>query len=230
MLDALEQTHDRERRMLADASHELRTPLTAILGNVEFLATHGASDETIADLQHDAARLSRLVDDLLTLERAGDTTTLDEPVDLARVVTEAAAAIAEQARVRSGIQAHPVVSGDAGSLVRAVANLIENGLVHGPPGGQVEVSVRQVGDTAEILVHDEGSGIPDGARDSAFERFWRGEDAAGQPGTGLGLAIVRAIAERHRGTVRVEGPTVTITLPTTAEEARTGPRALAASV
>jgi signal transduction histidine kinase len=231
MLDALEETHDRERRVLADASHELRTPLTAILGNVEFLAAHGASDELIADLQHDAARLSRLVDDLLTLERTGVTSTPDEPVDLARVVAEAVAAIAEQARVRSVIEAHPVVSGDAGSLVRAVANLIENGLVHGPPGGQVEVSVRQVADTAEILVHDEGSGIPDGARDSAFERFWRGEDAAGRPGSGLGLAIVRAIAERHRGTVSVDGATVTITLPTTADQVRAGPaRALAAGV
>jgi signal transduction histidine kinase len=228
MLDALEATRDRERLMLADASHELRTPLTSILGNIEFLATHGASDELVADLQDDAARLTRLVDDLLALERAGVTSTPDQPVDLARVVAEAVAA---QSRVISVIHAHPVVSGDAGSLVRAVANLVENGLVHGPPGGQVEVSVRQAGDTAEILVHDEGSGIADGARDRAFERFWRGDDAAGRPGSGLGLAIVQAIAERHRGTVRVEGATVTITLPTIADQSHTGhARAVAVSV
>jgi signal transduction histidine kinase len=228
MLDALEATHDRERRMLADASHELRTPLTSILGNIEFLATHGASDELIADLKHDAARLTRLVNDLLALERAGVTSTPDQPIDLARVVAEA---VAEQARVTSVIHAHPVVCGDAGSLIRAVANLVENGLVHGPPGGQVEVSVRQAGDTAEILVHDEGSGIADVARDRAFERFWRGEDAAGRPGSGLGLAIVQAIAERHRGTVRVEGATVTIALPTIADQSHAGhARAVAVSV
>jgi two-component system sensor histidine kinase MprB len=180
MLSALEATHDRERRVLADASHELRTPLTSLLGNIEFLAAWGASDELINDLRHDAARLNRLVGDLLTLERAGATSTPDEPVDLARVVTEA---VAGQPRVRSVVHASPVVSGDAGALVRAVTNLIENGLVHGPPDGQVEVTLRQNGGVAEISVSDEGSGIPENARERAFERFWRGEDSAGRPGS-----------------------------------------------
>jgi two-component system sensor histidine kinase MprB len=215
MLGALEATHDRERRMLADASHELRTPLTSLLGNIEFLAAWGASDELIHDLRHDAARLDRLVGDLLTLERAGATSTPDEPVDLAGVVAEA---VAGQDRVGSVVDARPVVSGEAAALVRAVTNLIENGLVHGPPDGQVDVTLRQHGNLAEISVSDEGSGIPEDARERAFERFWRGEDSAGRPGSGLGLAIVRAIAERHRGTVRVEGATVTITLPTTADQ------------
>jgi two-component system sensor histidine kinase MprB len=215
MLNALEATHNRERRMLADASHELRTPLTSLLGNIEYLAAWGASDELINDLRHDAARLNRLVGDLLTLERAGATATPDEPVDLAGVVAEAAAG---QPRVRSVVRARPVVSGDAGALVRAVTNLIENGLVHGPPDGQVEVTLRQLGGLAEISVSDEGTGIPEDARERAFERFWRGEDSAGRPGSGLGLAIVRAIAERHRGTVRVEGATVRITLPTSADQ------------
>jgi signal transduction histidine kinase len=201
--------------MLADASHELRTPLTSLLGNIEFLAAWGASDELINDLRHDAARLDRLVGDLLTLERAGATSTSDEPVDLAGVVAEA---VAGQDRVGSVVDGRPVVSGEAPALVRAVTNLIENGLVHGPAGGHVDVALRQHGDLAEISVSDEGSGIPEDARERAFERFWRGEDSAGRPGSGLGLAIVRAIAERHRGTVRVEGATVTITLPTTADQ------------
>jgi two-component system sensor histidine kinase MprB len=215
MLGALEATHDRERRMLADASHELRTPLTSLLGNIEFLAAWGASDELIHDLRHDAARLDRLVGDLLTLERAGATSTPDKPVDLADVVAEA---VAGQDRVRSVVDARPVVSGEAPALVRAVTNLIENGLVHGPADGHVDVTLRRHGDLAEISVSDEGSGIPEDARERAFERFWRGEESAGRPGSGLGLAIVRAIAERHRGTVRVEGATVTITLPTTADQ------------
>ncbi|HEY2180604.1 MAG TPA: HAMP domain-containing sensor histidine kinase [Solirubrobacteraceae bacterium] len=215
MLGALEATHDRERRMLADASHELRTPLTSLLGNIEFLAAWGASDELINDLRHDAARLDRLVEDLLTLERAGATSIPDEPVDLAGVVAEA---VAGQDRVRSVVDARPVVSGETSALVRAVTNLIENGLVHGPADGQVDVTLRQHGDLAEILVSDQGSGIPEDARERALERFWRGEESAGRPGSGLGLAIVRAIAERHRGSVHVEGATVTITLPTTADQ------------
>jgi two-component system sensor histidine kinase MprB len=215
MLGALEATHDRERRMLADASHELRTPLTSLLGNIEFLAAWGASDELINDLRHDAARLDRLVEDLLTLERAGATSIPDEPVDLAGVVAEA---VAGQDRVRSVVDARPVVSGETSALVRAVTNLIENGLVHGPADGQVDVTLRQHGDLAEILVSEQGSGIPEDARERALERFWRGEESAGRPGSGLGLAIVRAIAERHRGSVHVEGATVTITLPTTADQ------------
>ena len=215
MLGALERTHERERRMLADASHEFRTPLTSLLGNIEFLAAWGASDELINDLRHDAARLNRLVGDLLTLERAGASATPDQPVDLAGVVAEA---VAGQPRVRSVVRARPVVSGDAGALVRAATNLIENGLVHGPPDGQVEVTLREHGGLAEISVSDEGSGIPEDGRERAFERFWRGEESAGRPGSGLGLAIVRAIVERHRGGVRVEGATVTITLPISVDQ------------
>jgi two-component system sensor histidine kinase MprB len=186
-----------------------------LLGNIEYLAAWGASDELINDLRHDAARLNRLVGDLLTLERAAGTSTPDQRVELAGVVGEA---VAGQARVRSVVRARPVVSGDEGALVRAVTNLIENGLVHGPADGHVEVTLRQHGDLAEISVSDEGSGIPEDAQERAFERFWRGEDSAGRPGSGLGLAIVRAIAERHRGTVRVEAVAVTITLPTTADQ------------
>jgi signal transduction histidine kinase len=82
----------------------------------------------------------------------------------------------------------------------------------------VDVALHQHGDLAEISVSDEGSGIPEDARERAFERFWRGEDSAGRPGSGLCLAIVRTIAERHRGTVCVEDATVTIALPTTVDQ------------
>jgi two-component system sensor histidine kinase MprB len=193
----------------------LRTPLTSLLGNIEFLAAWGASDELIDDLRHDAARLNRLVGDLLTLERAAGASTPDQRVELAGVVGEA---VAGQARVRSVVRARPVVSGDEGALVRAVTNLIENGLVHGPPDGRVEVALIEHDGLAEISVSDEGSGIPEDARERAFERFWRGEESAGRPGSGLGLAIVRAIAERHSASVRVEGATVTITLPTSVDQ------------
>src|SRR6202022_3624032 len=81
MLASLERARESERRFLADASHELRTPVTTLLGNIEYTVRHGADDEVLADLQRDAARLARLVDDLLALERAGaavpDKTTID---------------------------------------------------------------------------------------------------------------------------------------------------------
>ena len=71
MLAALEQARAGERRFLADASHELRTPVTALLGNVEYAVRHGADEEVLGDLRHDALRLAHLVDALLVLERAG---------------------------------------------------------------------------------------------------------------------------------------------------------------
>ena len=69
MLAALERSRDAERRFLADASHELRTPLTALVGNVAYLARHGANDELVVELEHDARRLAKLADDLLALSR-----------------------------------------------------------------------------------------------------------------------------------------------------------------
>ncbi len=71
MLASLERSGASERRFLADASHELRTPVTTLLGNVDYAARHGVDDELLRDLQRDALRLARLVDDLLVLEREG---------------------------------------------------------------------------------------------------------------------------------------------------------------
>jgi two-component system, OmpR family, sensor kinase len=210
MLSALEATHERERRLLADASHELRTPLTSLTGNIDYLAVHGASPELITDLRHDAARLRRLVEDLLALEREGATSPANALVDLAKVVNAAAAG---RERVEVVAPRGVIVPGDAETLQRAVTNLIENALIHGPANGHVTVCVHAGEDFAEISVTDEGAGIPDGAQDVAFERFWRGSDAGNRPGSGLGLAIVRATAERHRGSVRVAGAMVTIVLP-----------------
>ncbi len=92
MLDALERARATERRFLADASHELRTPVTALVGNVAYLARHGADDGVLADLQADAARLARLIDDLLTLERRDDAPARSERVALGVLAREAAAA------------------------------------------------------------------------------------------------------------------------------------------
>ena len=145
MLAALEASRASERRFLADASHELRTPVTSLLGNVEYAARHGAEPEVLDELRFDAERLARLVDALLALERAAAIEVPDTPVALAALVREV---IAEQppGRVSLGEPLPAVtVSGDADALRRALRNLIENGLVHGPPGGQVTVTVTADG-------------------------------------------------------------------------------------
>jgi two-component system sensor histidine kinase MprB len=216
MLASLEQARAGERRLLADASHELRTPVTSLLGNVEYAVRHGADPEVLADLRHDARRLARLVDSLLALERAGEGTPVLEPLRLDQLVRTAVNEH-DPGRVHVGSLDAATVNGDEDALRRALGNLIENGLVHGPPGGHVTVSLDRVGDRARLSVADEGSGPDPDEHERLFERFWRAPHASKRPGSGLGLSIVAAIAAGHGGRVVVDGPTFTLDLPVVAE-------------
>jgi two-component system OmpR family sensor kinase len=207
MLASLERARDNERRFLADASHELRTPLTALRGNVAYLARHGATPELVAELEADAERLARLADDLLVLsqEEAGA-----PPPDVIRL-DELAEAVAGQPQVVRG-ELEPVsVRGDRSALQRALANLIRNAELYGPPGGRITVDAQQENGVARLSVADEGPGLAADEVEQAFGRFWRRSD--GKPGSGLGLAIVRATAERHGGRAYAEGSRFTIELP-----------------
>ena len=225
MLASLERARESERRFLADASHELRTPLTALVGNVAYVARHGASRELIGELEADAERLARLADDLLALSREEAAGLLDEPVRLDEVAQEAE---------RGGavvVAPEPVtVRGDRAALERALRNLLDNAQRYGPPGGCVTVEVRAVDGSATLSVTDEGPGVSQRDAAHVFERFWRGRTGGG--GSGLGLAIVRATAERHGGRAYAEGSRFTIELPllrVVSETAGTTPRELSPS-
>jgi len=213
MLAALEEASAGERRFLADASHELRTPVTTLLGNVEFAARHGADPEVLEELQRDARRLARLVDDLLVLERSDAGESAAGEVDLGDVVRGVVGAHAGEDGDRVGAVGsdHVLVRGDERALVRAVENLVENALVHGR--GRVTISVARDDGRALLTVRDEGPGPAPGDRDRLFERFWRGAGASSRPGSGLGLSIVSAIVGRHGGRVVVDGSAFTLELP-----------------
>jgi signal transduction histidine kinase len=202
MLSALERSRDAERRFLADASHELRTPLTALVGNVDYLARHGANDELVSEIKEDTRRLATLADDLLALSREEAAASPDEVVSLDELVRATGAdRVVAPARV--------AVRGDRAALERALANLVENARRHGR--GPVTVEAGAVGEVATLTVSDEGPGLLGADADRAFERFWRG--GADGAGSGLGLAIVRATAERHGGRAYVDGSRFTIELP-----------------
>jgi two-component system, OmpR family, sensor kinase len=214
MLASLEAARTGERRFLADASHELRTPVTTLLGNAEYAARHGADPEVVGELVRDARRLARLVDDLLVLERAGATVEEGVAVDLAEVVDEVGRSHAGQnGRLVLAEVSSVFVRGDRAQLVRAVENLVENALVHGPADGHVTISVGLVGGRALLTVRDEGPGPDVADRERLFERFYRGGGTSGRPGSGLGLSIVSAIIARHGGAVRVDGSAFTLELP-----------------
>jgi two-component system, OmpR family, sensor kinase len=217
MLSSLEQARASERRFLADASHELRTPVTTLLGNAEYAARHGGDPEVLQELRDDAAGLARLVDSLLLLERAGGTTPVLELVELGSVV-RAAVMDSDPAgeRVRAGALDTVHVHADAEAVRRVLANLIENGLVHGPPGGRVTVTLVRTPGWARLTVSDEGRGPDPALREQIFERFWRGPGTAERLGSGLGLSIVAALVERHGGRVSVQDARFTVELPAAA--------------
>ncbi len=206
MLAGLERVREGERRFLADTSHELRTPLTSLRGNVAYLARHGASVELVAELQADADRLARLVDDLLVLSREEAATAPVEDVRLDRL---AQAFQADDLHVAA--RAPVLVRGDRAALERALENLVQNARRYGPSGGRIGVEVDQSDGRARISVTDEGEGLRLDETKLAFTRFWRGRRDA--EGSGLGLAIVRATAERHGGRAYAEGARFTIELP-----------------
>ena len=210
MLAAIESSRERERRLLADASHEMRTPLTALIGNVDYLAKHGASDEVIAEVRGDARRLKRLVGDLLALERESAAAAPQRPVRLDQLVAQVGEG---RPGVRTEVAGPATVIGEEDALARSIENLLENAAIHGPPGGEVDLALQVENGVARVVVTDEGEGFAPGEEELAFERFWRSDRSRERDGSGIGLAIVKATAERHGGTVRAEGSTVTLTLP-----------------
>jgi signal transduction histidine kinase len=210
MLESLAASRERERHLLADASHELRTPLTSLRGNIEFVSRHGADPEVIADLESDAARLGRLVGDLLALERESGAGRPQQTVRLDQFVGEL---VSGREGVVADAMAPVTVSAEPDALARALENLLDNAERHAPGGTDVLVAVRRQGEEALVSVTDAGPGFVPGTEEAAFDRFWRG-DGVGPGGSGLGLAIVRATVERHGGRVWAKGSTVTLVLPT----------------
>ncbi|MDQ6750701.1 MAG: HAMP domain-containing histidine kinase [Actinomycetota bacterium] len=210
MLGALERAQQTERRFLADASHELRTPLTSLRGNAAYIAAHGPDAGVLSDLEFDAARLGRLLEDLLALEREEAAPGPREPVRLDALAAEAARRSPE-VEVEA---AHPVsVDGEPDALARALSNLINNARVHGPAGGGIAVAVQARGGRARLTVRDEGPGLTPEDAARAVRRFWRGPGVGERPGSGLGLAIVAATARRHGGALEIDGSRFTIDLP-----------------
>jgi two-component system OmpR family sensor kinase len=207
-------TEERLRQFLADASHELRTPLTSIRGYAE-LFRRGA-DERPEDLatvmraiEEEAARMSRLVEDLLLLARLDDARPLERlPValdDLVERAIEAARAAEPDRLIQFEFAERPlVVEGDAGRLRQVLDNLLANVRRHTPADAPALVSLGSAGDQVVLTVEDTGPGIAAADRELVFGRFARPNAAHGdRGGAGLGLAIVRSIVSGHGGTIAI---------------------------
>jgi len=210
MLDRVEQATQKQRQFVADASHELRSPLTRIRAQLEVAIAHPdiADDaETLNSLLADATDLQKLVDDLLYLARAefGASGPPQVPVDLDDLILDAARRLREHGRVRvdtSAVSAARAL-GDADQLARAIRNLASNAERHAT--SSVAFALREDDGQVELVVADDGHGIPPEYRTTVFERFTRLDEARSRDagGFGLGLAIVHDIVTRHQGTIGI---------------------------
>ncbi|MBB97157.1 MAG: two-component sensor histidine kinase [Rhodobacteraceae bacterium] len=236
----MEQAGRMRRDFVANVSHELRTPLTAIMGFIETLRGPARDDAEVRDrflgiMEGEAARMNRLVGDLLSLSRVEDEERIRprETVDLTGILDSTMRSVrplAEEAGMELTLDApeDPVlVTGDADQLQQVFTNLIGNAITYAPSGKSVHLvlttsdrdpAVRAA--AARVQVIDKGPGIDPLHLPRLTERFYRADSHRSRElgGTGLGLAIVKHIVNRHRGRLRVEselgqGSVFTVILP-----------------
>lgn len=213
--------------LIATISHELKTPLTSIIGHTELLEEAGVQPSSVSAIGRNAARLDRLVTNLLNYSRIQGRHELERvPLDLVELCRTSIEMIRIQAH-SAGVSLEllepvgPVlVLGDAEELPRVIDNLCSNAVKYTPRGGRIEIEARALGGLGEVQVSDTGLGISPQDQVHLFSAFHRSTnpEALTIPGTGLGLAISRTIAEMHGGDIMVqsvfgEGSEFTLRLP-----------------
>ena len=203
------------RDFVANASHELKTPAASIQAAAETIRTAAVEDPSViphfaSQLEREAARLSRIVSDLLDLSRLESGSVMEETVALEAIVRDEGERFegpAAEAGVGLSIDASsvPRVRGSARDLALLVRNLVDNAIRYTGPGGEVHVELTSGDGEVVLAVVDTGLGIPSRDLPRIFERFYRVDRARSREtgGTGLGLSIVKHVAENHGGRVEV---------------------------
>jgi two-component system sensor histidine kinase QseC len=212
-LARLEDALERERRFSADVAHELRTPLASVMINLESamaMIDPVEANATLANAQHGIAGLARRIEQLLALARleagaaSGQRSSIDLIAVAMTVIEELAPVIADSDVELSFAPLTPavIVQGYEAALAALLRNLLENALRHLPAGGQVQLSIEQVGRDAIVEVIDDGPGIPAERRAAVFARFHRETGSRGD-GYGLGLSIVQRAAQLHGASIEL---------------------------
>ncbi|HEV2652456.1 MAG TPA: ATP-binding protein [Rhizomicrobium sp.] len=246
-LTAIKRSEQMRADFVANASHELRTPLAAVTGFIDTLKGHAREDPQARDrfldiMSVEAARMRRLIEDLLSLTRIemNEHVRPSGAVSLERVVKQAFASLGPLAQV-DGIALEidappnlPPVVGERDELVQLFQNLIHNAIKYGRNGGHVWVTLSQAPGAGgrgaatmiQASVRDDGEGIAADAIPRLTERFYRVDVKRSREkgGTGLGLAIVKHIVNRHQGRLQIEsrageGSTFIVQLPVASADA-----------
>jgi histidine kinase len=232
MAEALAAIEQQRVTLLANVAHELRTPLTGLKGTIEGLldGLFPADEETFGLMLQEVDRLGRLVQDIQRLSRveAGQISLELTTFDLATTTAQVQSQLLSQATAK-GVAfeleetADPImVYADPDRTAQVLVNLISNALRYTPEGGRIELSIRQEGSRAHVIVRDTGIGIPADALPYIFERFYRVDHsrARSSGGSGIGLTISRHLAWAMGGEIEADSPgaglgsTFTLSLPT----------------
>jgi len=233
MIARLQAAFERQRRFTSDASHELRTPLAVMRGDIEITLRRKRTPEeyerTMTSNLEEIMRLSRLVEDLLTLARgdAGQAALRCEPMQLDKLCQEMAEYITPLVQTREQTLSYqppaaPVmVKADAQRLKQLLLNLLDNAIKYTSHGGRITLGLKTEGQEAMLTISDTGRGIPPEDLPHLFERFFRHSRTTADktaPGFGLGLSIVKWIVDSHGGKIEAaskvgEGTTFTVRLP-----------------
>lgn len=247
MLDRIQGLLNAVRQVSDNIAHDLRTPLNRLRARAEVAlmsqndgpAYREALEKTLNDADALLGTFNALLD-IARLEGAADAGPSD-PVDLADIVAdigELYEPVGEEVGIAVAMSATPgaaIVTGDRRLLAQALANLVDNAIKYTPEGGRVTVLARTRTGRGELVVEDNGPGVPEADRNRIFDRFVRLEADRGKPGAGLGLSLVRAVATMHNARIRAEdaGPGLRVILsmpsrpieprPTALLEANAGP-------
>jgi two-component system phosphate regulon sensor histidine kinase PhoR len=229
----LEKLERVRKDFVINVSHELRTPLASIQGYTETLIDGAIADADynmrfLGIIRHNAERLARLTEDLLTLSRVEQKRQKFEfethfANALIHDAFEMMRPIAQKNRIQLLEERAPesaVVCCDSEAVSQILSNLMENAIKYTPEGGRISVGALAQGSMVEFFVRDTGVGIPEEDLPRLFERFYRVDKARSRElgGTGLGLSIVKHLVAAHNGATRVEsrvheGSTFAFTLP-----------------
>ncbi|TWI57222.1 sensor histidine kinase [Halalkalibacter nanhaiisediminis] len=224
---SLEKVEENRREFLANVSHELRTPLSYMKGYAEAME-EGVIEQKkgLEIIQKEANRLERLVNDLLDLAQLeGDSYPLQcEPIAFAQLVTDVVETfelIARQKNIQinSQLDEDSIIYGDGDRLEQVIRNLLDNAIRYTPEHKAISLTLTSKDEFSELVISDEGIGIPEEDISAVTERFYRVHKARTREkgGTGLGLAIVSQIMKKHGGTFELsskvgQGTSARITL------------------
>jgi signal transduction histidine kinase len=214
MLDRIGRLMEGVREVSNAIAHDLRTPITRARARLEDAALHaGTAAELRAAIERATADLDGIVAVFQALLRiaeieAGSRRSAFARVDLAPLIADVAelyGPVADENGITLSVDTpgHLTIFGDRELIQQAVANLVDNAVKFSPSGATVRITAVTAPDEIQIVVADQGPGIPAADRERAAERFFRGEVARNTPGAGLGLALVQAVAQLHGGSLRL---------------------------